>query len=161
MEQIRDAQIINLIERIGEHYRTNISNRFIRPALLQLQLDKTTWTSIETLTEKFEQFRYHGIHLDELYGHIAATARFIIATRREVAPSLRQRLSDGGVSGSDRVLKDMAVNTFASNLELFAEMIYELYERVKEVDFESAKDKRPLYQQVPEFSNIDDMLAHG
>jgi len=165
LDQVRDAQIMRLIERLGEHYRTNISNRFIRPALLQLSLDKTTWTHIETLTEKFEQFRYQGIHLDELYSHIAATARFIIATRREVAPSLRQRLSDGGVSGPDRVLKDMAVNAFNANLMLFAEMISELYERVKEIDIATAKnnpkDKRPVYQQEAEYAHIADMLANG
>ncbi|MDR0496957.1 MAG: hypothetical protein LBH42_05020, partial [Treponema sp.] len=58
--QVRDAQIIRLIERIGEHYRTNISNRFIRPTLLTLPLEKSTWDSIEMLTEKLEQFRYQG-----------------------------------------------------------------------------------------------------
>jgi len=161
LEQIRDAQIMRLIERIGEHYRTNISNRFLRPALLQLSLDKTTWTHIETLTEKFDQFRYQGLDLDELYRHIAATAKFIVATRREVAPGLRQRLSDGGVSGPDKILKDMAVNTFSSNLELLAEMIYELYNRVREIDAADSKGKSPLYEQVPEFSNIEDMLANG
>jgi len=160
LDQVRDAQIMRLIERIGEHYRTNISNRFIRPALLQLSLDKTTWNYIETLTEKFEQFRYRGLDLDELYLHIAATARFITATRREVAPSLRHRL-DGSSSGQDRVLRDMAVNTFAANLELFADMIFELYNRVKDIDEIDSKDKRPLYEQVPEFSNIEDMLVNG
>ena len=160
MDQVKDAQIMRLIERIGEHYRTNISNRYIRPALLQLSLDKTTWTHIETLTEKFEQFRYRGLDLDELYLHLAATTKFIVATRREVAPSLRYRLN-GSSSGPDRILKDMAVNTFTSNLELFAGMIYELYEKVKEVDVEAAKDKLPLYQQVAEFSNLDDLLANG
>ena len=54
---IRDAQVIRLIERIGEHYRTNISNRFIRPTLLQLPMEKQAWDLIETLTEKVEQYR--------------------------------------------------------------------------------------------------------
>ena len=151
---------MRLIERIGEHYRTNISNRYIRPALLQLPLDKTTWNHIETLTEKFEQFRYRGLDLDELYLHIAATAKFIVATRREVAPSLRYRL-DGSASGPDRVLRDMAINAFTSNLELLADMIYELYNRVREIDAADSKGKSPLYEQVPEFSNIEDLLANG
>ncbi|MCL1930936.1 MAG: hypothetical protein FWF55_03915, partial [Treponema sp.] len=102
MEQIRDAQVMRLIERIGEHYRTNISNRFIRPALLQLSLDKMTWNQIETLTEKFEQFRYQGLQLDELYRQVAAAAKFVSATRREVAPSLRARLSSERTAGADR-----------------------------------------------------------
>ena len=158
MEQIRDAQVMRLIERIGEHYRTNISNRFIRPALLQLSLDKMTWTQIETLTEKFEQFRYQGLQLDELYRQVAATAKFVACTRREVAPSLRQRLSGESTSGSDRVLKDMVVNAFSTNLTLLAELLGELYDRLKELDVMYTKDKLPLFQQSSEFDNIHDLL---
>jgi hypothetical protein len=149
---------MRLIERIGEHYRTNISNRFIRPALLQLSLDKMTWTQIETLTEKFEQFRYQGLQLDELYRQVAATAKFVSATRREVAPSLRQRLSGESPSGSDRVLKDMVVNAFSTNLTLLAELLGELYERLKELDVMYTKERLPLYQQTSEFDNIQDLL---
>jgi hypothetical protein len=152
---------MRLIERIGEHYKTNISNRFIRPALLQLSLDKTTWNLIETLTEKFEQFRYQGLQFDELYRQVAAAARFVASTRREVAPTLRQRLADGGSPGSDRVLRDMAVNTFSTNLQLLAELLLELYQRLKELDVAVAKDKRPVYQQIPEFSNLEDILMNG
>ena len=57
MDRIKDPQIVRLIERIGEHYRTNISNRFLRPVLLQLQVDKNTWDQIEILTEKMELYR--------------------------------------------------------------------------------------------------------
>jgi len=149
---------MRLIERIGEHYRTNISNRFIRPALLQLSLDKMTWNQIETLTEKFEQFRYQGLQLDELYRQVAAAAKFVSATRREVAPSLRARLSSERTAGADRVLKDMVVNAFSANLTQLAEMLGELYERLKELDVTYTKDRLPLYQQSSEFDNIHDVL---
>jgi len=158
LEQIRDAQVMRLIERIGEHYRTNISNRFIRPALLQLTLDKMTWTQIETLTEKFEQFRYQGLQLDELYRQVAAAAKFVSSARREVAPSLRQRLSGERTTGSDRVLRDMVVNAFSTNLTLLAELLGELYERLKEIDVTVTKNKLPVYQQSSEFDNIHDLL---
>jgi hypothetical protein len=117
-----------------------------------------TWTQIETLTEKFEQFRYQGIQLDELYRQVSATAKFVNATRREVAPSLRQRLSGERTSGPDKVLKDMVVNAFSSNLALLAEMLDELYERLKELDVVHTKDGLPLYQQTSEFATIKDLL---
>jgi len=151
---------MRLIERIGEHYRTNISNPYIRPALLQLSLDKTTWNHIEALTEKYDQFRYHGLHLDEIYRYVASAAKFVSATRREVAPSLRYRV-DPSTTGSGRVLRDMAVNTFSANLELLAEMLCELYNRLRDIDIASAKDKRPLYEQVPEFDSLNDLLKNG
>ncbi|MDR2257626.1 MAG: hypothetical protein LBE14_00600 [Treponema sp.] len=159
--QVRDAQVIRLIERIGEHYRTNISNRYIRPALLQLPLEKQSWDLIEILTEKIEQYRYQGFHLDELYRQIAAAARFVALTRRELAPTLRNRLSGGGNSGSDKVLREMAVNNFGSNLQLFADLVNELYVNLVELDKLDARGRRPLYLQMPELQDIGRMLVGG
>ena len=155
---VRDAQIIRLIERIGEHYRTNISNRFIRPALLQLPLEKQSWDQIEILTEKIEQYRYQGFHLDELYRQIVACARFVSITRRELVPTMRNRLSGSG-SASDRVLRDMAVNNFGSNLQLFADLVNELYVCLVELDKLEAKGHRPVYMSIPELRDIGRMLV--
>ena len=155
---IRDAQVIRLIERIGEHYRTNISNRFIRPALLQLPLEKQSWDLIEVLTEKLEQYRYQGFHLDELYRQIIACGRFVSITRREMVPSLRNRFS-GSTSGSDKVLRDMAVNNFGSNLQLFADLVNELFVSLVELDKVEAKGRRPLYMSIPELKDIGRMLV--
>ena len=155
---IRDAQIVRLIERIGEHYRTNISNRFIRPTLLTLPLEKQSWDLIETLTEKIEQYRYQGFHLDELYRQIIAAARFVSVTRRDLSGSLRSRLSGGG-SGPDRVLREMAVNNFSSNLQVFADLVNELYVCLVELDKESSKGRRPLYMSIPELSDVGRMLV--
>jgi hypothetical protein len=161
VKQIKDAYILRLVERIGDHYRSNISNRFIRPVLLQLSLDKETWARIEDLTEKYDQFRYHGYHLDELYRQLAASARFVSATRREIAPSIRRRLTDTGGAGSDKILRDMAINNFSFNLNLFAELLHELYVKVTEMDTALSKGKRPFFQQVPAFADIGRLLANG
>ena len=155
---IRDAHIVRLIERIGEHYRTNISNRFIRPALLQLPLEKQSWDLLEVLTEKIEQFRYQGFHLDELYRQIVAASRFVSITRRDLVPILRIRLSSGA-AGSDRVLRDMAVNNFGSNLQVFADLVNELYVNLVELDKQEAKGKRPLYMSIPELQDIGRLLV--
>ncbi|MCL2319613.1 MAG: hypothetical protein FWC45_05975 [Treponema sp.] len=155
---VREAHIIRLVERIGEHYRTNISNRFIRPALLQLPLEKQSWDLIEVLTEKIEQFRYQGFHLDELYRQIVAAARFVSITRRDLVPSLRARLSGNG-SGSDRVLREMAVNNFSSNLQVFADLVNELYINLVELDKADAKGRRPQYMSIPELQDIGRLLV--
>ena len=158
---------MRLVERISEHYRTNIANRFIRPALLGMLLDKTTWDHIEVLTEKFEQYRYQGFQLDELYREAAALSRFISAARREIAPSLRSRLSSGSSSGADKVLRDMAVNNFTANLQVLADLLYEMYSRILDIDKAAAqsakdpKDRIPLCEQIPEFLAIGDMVLHG
>jgi hypothetical protein len=157
LQPIQDAHILRLIERLGEHYQINIFNRFIRQALLQLPLDKTTWDLIEALTEKSDQVSYQGAHLDELYRQIAAAARFVVAARRDLAPSLKNRLGYSS-GGSDRVLRDMAINNFSSNLRVFAELLNELYMGLVEFDNAAAKGKKPLYQQIPELNDISKTL---
>jgi len=155
---VRDAHIIRIIERIGDHYRANISNRFIRPALLQLPLDKQSWDLIEILTEKLEQYRYQGFHLDELYRQIVAASRFVSITRREMVPTLRFRFA-GSSSGPDKVLRDMAVNNFSSNLQLFADLVNELYISLVEIDKQKAKGRRPLYVGIPELQDLGRLLV--
>lgn len=159
MEPVKDAVILRLIEQISMHYRTNISNRFIRPALLQLSLDKTTWDMIEALTEKFEHFRYQGFHLDDLYRQLAAAAKFVYATRNEIAPTLRYRLASAGSSGAEKVLRDLAVNNFSHNLKVFSDLLYELYIKLAEIDITFSKGKRPLYEQMPELGDIGVQLT--
>ena len=155
--QIRDAQIVRLVERIGEHYKTNIANRFLRPAIFQLALEKSTWDLLETLTEKLEHFRYQGFYLEELYRQILASARFVSLARRELVPTLRNRLS--GDAGPDRVLRDMAVNNFSSNLQLFADMIGELYQILLRLDNHRAKGGKTIHETIPELIEVGALLA--
>jgi hypothetical protein len=157
--QIRDAHIARLIERISEHYRSNIANRFIRPILLQLPLEKQVWDYIELLTEKTNQFRYQGYLLDELYREIIAAARFIAAARQEIVPTLKKRVEKSGASISDKVLQDMAVNAFESNLHLFADLVYELYINLVELDKKNAKGYQPLYIRMPELQDMGILLV--
>ena len=158
MQQVRDSEIMALIERIGEHFRANISNRYIRPTLLQLPLEKQSWDSLEKLTEKVEHYQYQGYHLDELYNQVLAAARFVSIVRRDLLPSMRARLGSGS-SGQDRILRDMAMLNLESNLRVFADMVYDLYGKLVELDKKNAQKKRPIYLSIPELSDIGRMLV--
>jgi hypothetical protein len=155
--QIHDASITRLIERIGEHYRSNISNRFIRPALLQLPFDNQSWDLMEDLTEKISS---QTLHLDELYREIIAAAHFVAVVRRELIPGLRNRISRDP-SASDKVLRDMAVNNFASNLQVFADLVNELYVKLVDTDKADARGHAPLYTTMPDLANIGRLLVGG
>jgi hypothetical protein len=121
-------------------------------------MEKQTWDMIEMLTEKVEQYRYQGFQMDELYRQIVAAARFVSITRRDLVPTLRNRLSSGS-SGPDKVLRDMAVNNFKSNLQLFADLVNEMYISLVEIDKVSSKGRSPLYMAIPELQDIGRLLA--
>jgi len=124
--------------------------------LLQLPLEKQSWDLIETLTEKIEQYRYQGFHLDELYRQIMAAARFVSVTRRDMLPTMRNRFS--GSTGPDKVLRDMAVNNFGSNLKLFADLVNELYVDLVDLDKKNAKGRRPLYMAIAGLDDVGRLL---
>jgi len=158
--QVRDAEVVRLIERMGDHYRSNLSNRYIRPALLHLPLDNQTWDLIESLMEKSEQYRYQGFHLEDLYRQIAAAARFVYHARRELAPVLRFRLGAGPrITDAEKVLRDMAINNFSSNLKIFADALNELFVKLVSLDKDNAHGKAPLYTQMPELQNLGSQLV--
>jgi hypothetical protein len=153
--QIQDPQTIRLIERIGEHYRSNIANRFIRPALLQLQIDNQSWNLIEVL---MEGARYQGYELDDLYRQIAAAADMVFQARTNLIPGIRTRPSIAAMTGSEKVLHDMAVNNFASNLHVLADLLNELFMQLVEADKAQARGRKPLYVQMPEVADLGKRL---
>ena len=154
---IKDALIIKMVDHIGEHYRTNITNSLIRPALHQAPLEKQTWDLVERLTVKVDQYENLAFQLDELYQQIIAAAKFVSVLRNDVAPILRHRLS-GDRDGSNRVFREMAVSNFNSNLKIFADLLNELYLSLIEIDKTHVKGRRPLYPSLPELEDVSRLL---
>jgi len=157
LDRIKDAEVIRLIEQIGEHYRANIANRFLRPVLLQLQIDKTTWDLIEVFTEKMEMYRYQGFHLDELYRQIAACARFVELARNK--SNIKSKMNAIPTGESDKILRDMAVSNFSSNLEVFTDLLNQLYLILVEFDKKNSGGKAPVYTQMSELYLVGRLLV--
>jgi hypothetical protein len=158
LDQITDASIVRLIKQLVDHYRTNISNRFIRPALLQLPFDEILWGQIESLTERFDQLSYQGFNIEDLYRQLGALTKFVYAVRREIAPTLRYRIGNNYSDKTDKVLRDMAIHNFSSNLQVFAKLLFELYNKLIEVDEADAKGRPPIYTQYPDLEDIEGKL---
>ena len=160
MERVKDSAVIRLIERISEHYQANICNRYLRPALLQLQIDKSVWDQIELLTEKMEMFRYQGFHLDELYRQISACARFVDIARNNMPGILRLRMNSAP-SGPDKIIREMAASNFMSNLKVFADQLNELYINLVELDKADAQKRKakPVYEQITELYSIGRLIV--
>jgi hypothetical protein len=158
LDLITDESVVRLIKQLVDHYQTNISNRFIRPVLLQIQFDDVLWNQIESLTERFDQLGYQGFNIHDLYRQIGALTKFVEAVRREAAPTLRYRIGNNYTDKTDKVLRDMAINNFSSNLQVFAGFIYELYTKLVEIDTAASKGKRPVYKQYAELNDIGEKL---
>jgi hypothetical protein len=147
---------MRLIDRISDHYRSNVANQFIRPSLLQLAIDKQRWSLIEVLMERGN--RYQGFELDDLYRQLAATAELVFQCRTTLIPAIPRRQNIIIMTGPDKVLQDMVLNNFASNLKVLADLLNELFVLLVEADKAQAKGHMPLYAQMPEVANLGKLL---
>lgn len=156
--QVKNSEIFSLIETIGQHYRNNIGNRYLRRAMSSMVLETETWNQIEILTEKSENYRFQGFHYDELYQQIVAIARFIYEARVNILPNLRH-LAAPAVTASERVFRDMAINNFGANLKILADYVNELYIKTVNQDREDSGSKPPAYTRLPELSELGRYLV--
>ena len=155
-QTVGTAQVIRLLEQVGNHYRANVANSYIRPALLQLPLEAQDWAQIETLTHR--QARNMGFDFDELYRQISAAARFVSMVRHDLLPVLRNRLKSEE-SEAMKVFQNMAINNFGSNLKVFADLLNELYQALAELDKQNSSGRKPLYLRMPELVDLGRMLV--
>jgi hypothetical protein len=156
--QIKNPEVYSLIESLGHHYRNNISNRFTRGALMLLNLDNATWNQIEELTEKTDNYKYQGYHIEELYALIMAMGKFISVARKQTSQSLRY-VGNDRMSPQDRVLKDMVVNNFASNMNILADSLNKLFIKIVEIDKAQASGRAPVYTKFPELQDLGRYLV--
>jgi len=165
MSSVRNEEIFKIVEKIRDHYHTNLNNRYIRKALLLMKVPRGTWDAIARLTEKTDFYKIQGYPYKELYEQIHAAATFVHHAKVEVTPRLRELLSRGTETvfsrekgGEDKVLLEMAINNFPANLGVFSDMINALYVKTVEQDKADHPDVRPVYERMPELKEIGRLL---
>ena len=155
---VKDIETFNLIEKLGEHYRVNINNRYLRSALISMDLSPSSRTGIEALTERSEYFRLQGYRFDELYVGIMGVAQFIYKARTEILPNLKYHIKTA-TDRNEKILQNMAVENFKTNLGILADDVNDLYQRTVQIDKESHKVKKPVFERTPELENLGQLLT--
>jgi len=156
---VKDPDIFRIVEKIGDHFLNNVSNRFIRKALMILELQQAEWDRLENLTAKSEYYKQQGFQFDELYEMVLAAARFIYQARMKMLPNIRGMLAQGSTE-QDRVLRDMAAQNFGVNLEILSDLINELYMKTTNLDRAAHEKKRPVYERIPELKDLGKLLVN-
>jgi hypothetical protein len=166
MSSVRNEEIFKIVEKIRDHYHTNLNNRYVRKALLLMKVPRGTWDAIARLTEKIDFYKIQGYPYKELYEQIHAAATFVHHAKLEVTPRLRELLSGGTGTvfsrekgGEDKVLLEMAINNFPANLGVFSDLINSLYVKAVEQDKADHPDVRPVYERMPELKEIGRLLV--
>jgi hypothetical protein len=157
---IKDPDIFRIIERIGDHYQTNVANRFVRKALVILELPQAEWDRLENLTSKTEYYKQNGFSYDELYEMVLAAAHLIHQARMKMVPNIKSMLAQGA-SDKDKILREMAAQNFPVNLAILSDLVNELYLKTASLDKAEHEKKRPIYERIPELKELGKYLVNG
>lgn len=155
---VKDPDIYRIVEKVGDHYTNNVSNRFIRKSLMILELQQAEWDRLDNLTAKSEYYKQQGFQFDELYEMVLAAAHFIHEARQKMLPNIRGMLGAGS-NDQERVLRDMAAQNFGVNLKILADLINELYLKTTSLDKAAHEKKRPVFERIPELKELGKMLV--
>ena len=165
MSSVRNEEIFKIVDKIREHYHTNLNNRYVRKALLLMRVPRGTWDAIARLTEKTDFYKIQGYPYKDLYEQIHAAATFVHHAKVEVIPRLRDLLARGTQTvfsrekgGEDKILLEMAINNFPANLGVFSDMIDSLYVKTVEQDKADHPNERPVFERMPELKEIGRLL---
>jgi len=156
---VKDPDIYRIVEKIGDHFTTNVSNRFVRKALMVLELAQAEWDRLENLTAKTDYYKQQGFTFDELYEMVLAAAHFIHEARKKLLPNIRGMMGAGS-SDQDRVLRDMAAQNFGVNLAIFSDLVNELYQKTAAIDKATHEKKRPVFERIPELKDLGKYLVN-
>ena len=140
---IKDPDVFRIVEKIGDHFLNNVSNRFIRKALVVLELQQAEWDRLENLTNKSEYYLQQGFQFDELYEMVLAAAHFIHEARGKLMPNIKGMLALGSTD-QERVLR----------------LINELYLKVTALDRAAHEKKRPVYERITELKDLGRLLVN-
>jgi len=151
-------QTIAIIERLAEHFESSINNSYVRTALISMDLPPNTRLAMQPLTEKVDTYKLHGYRFDELYQGMIALATYIYKVRKEVYPYLRNSLT-GKSSGDEKILQLLAVDNLKTNMSVLADDISDLYLKVVQLDKESHKVKKPVFERMPELQTLGQLLT--
>jgi hypothetical protein len=167
---VKDTDITNIIAKINDHFKNNITNRFLRKALLVMEVPQSVWDRLDGLQEKATYGKIDGFQLQELYEIIISAATFIHMAKKDILPRLKSlvagnmtsSLAKGGKeSESDKILREMAISNFSSNLGIFADMVNVLYMKSITLDKEANKNKHCISEKFPELKQIGQYLVDG
>jgi len=167
---IKDGEIIQLIDRINEHFKNNITNRFLRKALLIMEIPQSEWDILDGFVDNAAYAKLEGYKFHEIYELIISAASFIHHAKKEIQPRLKSLLSSGSSSvlsksgpesDKDKVLKEMAISNFGSNLSIYADLINELYLKTVAFDKKMHPNAKCEYEKNPDLQKVGQYLVES
>lgn len=158
MIPIKEQEILEQMDKIITHFQQNLNTSHLKKILMKADIPGYMWETLDRLDEKSAYRKLQGYSFDELYEIVLAAATLIFHVKKEIQPNLKTYLTAGS-NPQDRVIQQMIINNFGSNLSIFNDMINEFYMKVVQLDKQMSRGGVPEFEKIPELKNIGQYLV--
>jgi hypothetical protein len=157
---IKDKNVSDIIDRLREHYTIFFSNQFIKYYLLDSKIPRNVWISIEDLMSTGQEYKIVGYELETLYEQILSFASFCQTIKKEILPRMmdeaQRRMAK--MATDSKILFKMTLDNAPGNLEIFNELVTELFVAVRDADTLTNGEEKALYKKLSVTKKIEEVL---
>ena len=157
---IKDKNIHDIIGRLREQYNVFFSNQFIKYYLLDSKISRSIWINIEDLMNARQEYQVVGYELEKLYEQIMSFTSFFQTIKKEVLPRMmeeaQRRMTK--MATDSKILFRMTLDNAPGNLEIFNELVTELFIAVRDADTLKNGEEKALYKKLPFTKKIEEVL---
>lgn len=157
---IKDKKVFEMIEKVKNHYELLTNNKFIRIRLFNSSIPKNDWMDIEDLLGSKKYYEAEGYSLEKLYDQLKAFIPFMKAVKTEVEPTMKKEseLQIRKLPPDDVILFKMTINNLSSNLQVFYDLIKDLYLAIKKLDERVNGVNNTIYRRMPHYFELEKRL---
>ncbi|UCB47288.1 MAG: hypothetical protein JSV25_07730 [Spirochaetota bacterium] len=157
---IKDKNVQNVIDRLREHYNIFFSNQFVKYYLLDSKIPRSVWMHIEDLMNARQEYQIVGYELETLYEQILSLTSFFQTIKKEVLPRMmdeaQRRMTK--MATDSKILFKMTLDNAPGNLDIFNDLVTELFIAVRDADTQKNGEEKALYMRLPITKKIEEVL---
>lgn len=144
---VSTSDIINKIKEIREHYDSHINNRYVKNLVMRIELSPSQSQDMGTILANEIIYVDTRGALSDLYSAMRAILVMVSKIYDDVIPGLKNYTAASGISSQEKILAQLAVKNYPSNVHFLAQKITELFEMVFTYD-EDTFPSNPAYKSV-------------
>jgi len=134
--KFKDKVIHNIIEKLYNQYHIFTDNQFINYYMLEAKIPKNDLMDIEDLINSNKYYEAEGYDLNKLYEQILSFTFFLSEIKNEILPKIINEsvVRRNKMSPDNKILYKMTLDNIPANLNMFYNLIIELFNNIKKID---------------------------
>ena len=157
----KDKAVREVIDHLRQHYKVFTSNQFVSYYLNESGIPKNDWIDVEDLIESNKYYEGEGYDMERMYDQILSFSRFLDKLKKQMLSKMKgdaeKRITR--MSADNKILYKMTVDNAPGNVNIFYEILRDLFSQVKSIDEKANGPDRMIYGRHAYFKEIEKNLS--